>query len=132
MILRLLTALATLLPLLVSAQTPATAPSKPLLTLDAFMAQTEYTSARISPDGTAAVIATREPDWMANRFREDIWLWRASTRKLEPLTNSGHETGPDWSPDGRSVAFTSDRPLPDEKPSESKEGKDDPPSRIWV
>src|ERR1700745_4042834 len=103
-------------------QTPPPAPSqsKPPLTLDAYFAEAEYSSARLSPDGTAAVIAVREPDWMANRFREDLWLWRASTGKTEPLTSSGHDSGPDWSPDGRLIAFTSDRLLPEEKPSEGK------------
>ena len=137
MTLRLLPSFALLLSVSLSAQTPASTPqTKPPLTLDAFFANTEYTSARLSPDGTAAVIATREPDWMANRFREDLWIWRASTGKTEPLTSSGHDSGPDWSPDGRLIAFTSDRPLPDEKPSgedkESKDGKDEPPGRIWI
>lgn len=133
MTLRVLPVLASLVfPLFLSAQASETTTKKPLLTLDAFMAATEYTSARISPDGKAAVIATREPDWIGKRFRENLWLWRGSSGKLEPLTSSGHDTGPDWSPDGRFVAFTSDRPVPDEKPSEAKEGKDDPPSRIWV
>ncbi|HEX4581646.1 MAG TPA: prolyl oligopeptidase family serine peptidase [Acidobacteriaceae bacterium] len=123
-----------LLTLSLSAQTPATSQTKPPLTLNAYFAASEYTSARLSPDGTAAVIAAREPDWMANRFREDLWLWRAATGKLEPLTVTGHDSGPDWSPDGRFIAFTSDRLLPDEKPSESKDGKDkdETPGRIWI
>ncbi len=124
-----------------SAQTPATqtpaTQTKPPLTLDAYFAEAEYSSARLAPDGAAAVIAVREPDWMANRFREDLWLWRASTGKTEPLTSSGHDSGPDWSPDGRLIAFTSDRLLPDEKPSEGKDsseakGKDETPGRIWI
>ena len=123
-------AIAALLPIGLTAQTPTQ--SKPPLTLDAYFAEAEYSSARLSPDGTAAVIAVGEPDWMANRFREDLWLWRASTGKTEPLTNSGHDSGPDWSPDGHLIAFTSDRPLPDEKPSDNKDSKDDSPSRLWI
>ncbi len=123
-------AIAALLPIGLTAQTPTQ--SKPPLTLDAYFAEAEYSSARLSPDGTAAVIAVGEPDWTANRFREDLWLWRASTGKTEPLTNSGHDSGPDWSPDGQLIAFTSDRPLPDEKPSDNKDSKDDSPSRLWI
>ena len=123
-------AIAALLPIGLTAQTPTQ--SKPPLTLDAYFAEAEYSSARLSPDGTAAVIAVGEPDWTANRFREDLWLWRASTGKTEPLTNSGHDSGPDWSPDGHLIAFTSDRPLPDEKPSDNKDSKDDSPSRLWI
>jgi dipeptidyl aminopeptidase/acylaminoacyl peptidase len=130
---RFLPSFAILLTLSLSAQTPAsTAQTKPPLTLDAFFAETEYSSARLSPDGSAAVIATREPDWMANRFRENLWIWRASTGKTEPLTSSGHDSGPDWSPDGRFIAFTSDRLLPDEKPSDDKGTKDDALGRIWI
>ncbi len=91
MTLRLLPSFALLLAVSLSAQTAAPATqTKPPLTLDAFMAETEYTSARLSPDGTAAVIATREPDWMANRFREDLWLWRASTEE----TGAAHHVRP--------------------------------------
>lgn len=132
MILRLLPTLALLLPLSAIPQTAPNSSARPPITLDAFLAETEYASARISPDGTAAVIATREPDWMANRFREDLWIWRAATKKLEPLTTSGHDSGPDWSPDGRFIAFTSDRPFPDDKTSDAKDSKEDAPSRVWI
>ena len=114
---------AALLPLALSAQPQTQTP----LTLDTFFACTEYSSARISPDGSSAVIAVRQPDWAANRFREDLWIWRGATGKLDPLTSSGHDNGPDWSPDGKWIAFTSDRPLPDEKPAEGDRG-----SRIWI
>jgi dipeptidyl aminopeptidase/acylaminoacyl peptidase len=135
---RLLLFAIALVPLQLAAQTSIQ--TKPPLTLGAYFAETEYTAARLSPDGAAAVIAVREPDWTANRFREDLWLWRASTDKpdspgtLSPLTSSGHDSGPDWSPDGRLIAFTSDRLLPDEKPSEGKDGKekDETPGRIWI
>ena len=53
---------------------------KPPLSLDEFMNTTEIRSAKISPDGTAAVIATTSPDWKANRFRSDLWLWTRSHR----------------------------------------------------
>jgi dipeptidyl aminopeptidase/acylaminoacyl peptidase len=120
---------AVLLPLTLSAQ-PQTTTKSPL-TLDSFFAATDYSSARLSPDGSAAVIAVRQPDWPANRFREDLWIWRAGTGKIEQLTTSGHDGGPDWSPDGKLIAFTSDRPLPDEKPDDSKSGKE-PGARIWI
>src|SRR2546430_12406361 len=73
---RFLPSIAILLTFTLSAQTPApTAQTKPPLTLDAFIAATEYSSARLSLDGSAAVIATREPDWTANRFRDDLLIW---------------------------------------------------------
>ena len=45
-----------------------------------------------------------------------------------PLTNSGRDSAPDWSPDGRWIAFLSDRPQPsppaDEPSSDDKDKKD--------
>src|SRR4051794_13116877 len=63
MTLRFLPSLALLLTVSLSAQVALPPAESKTLTLDAFMAETEYTSARLSPDGTAAVVATREPDW---------------------------------------------------------------------
>ena len=48
---------AALLPIGLTAQTSTQ--NKPPLTLDAYFAEAEYSSARLSPDGTAAVIAVR-------------------------------------------------------------------------
>ena len=39
---------------------------KPAITLDEFLNTTDIAGARISPDGTAAVIGTESPDWKAN------------------------------------------------------------------
>jgi dipeptidyl aminopeptidase/acylaminoacyl peptidase len=88
---------------------------KPPLTLDDFFNSVDIRSVQISPDGRAVVIATARPDWSANRFRSDLWLYReeGSSRSLLPLTRSGHDSAPQWSPDGRWVAFLSDRPAPE-------------------
>jgi hypothetical protein len=45
---------------------------KPPITLDEFMNTTEIRDARISADGSAAVIATTAPDWPGNRFKEEL------------------------------------------------------------
>ena len=99
-----------------------------LITLDEFMNATEIKDVKLSPDGSAAVIATVSPDWQHNRFRNDLWIWKAQTGKTVPLTRSGHARTPLWSPDGRYVAFLSDFPLPY---GEDKDG-DDVPERLWL
>ncbi len=113
------------------AQTPSYAKPKPPISLDEFMNTTEIAAARISPDGNAAVIAVTAPDWQHNRFRQDLLLWTASSGVTIPFTQSGHDSTPQWSPDGRTIAFLSDRPLPDESAGAADDSKDGT-TRIWL
>ncbi len=104
----------------------AGAQSRSLITLDEFMNATDVQEAKLSPDGSAAVIATVDSDWQHNRFRSDLWIWKEKTGQTAPLTRSGHARAPQWSPDGRYIAFLSDLRLPDDD-----EGKDGP-ERVWL
>jgi len=79
----------------------------------------------LSPDGHMVVIATTRADWDAQRFREDLWLWRDSDGLLIPLTQSGHDSEPQWSPDGKWIAFLSDRNLADDANDDDSQEKED-------
>jgi dipeptidyl aminopeptidase/acylaminoacyl peptidase len=111
----------------------ANAQNKPAISLDEFMNASEITDARIAPDGSAAVVAVSAPDWQQNRFSSNLWLWKRSDGKLVPLTKSGHDSSPEFSPDAQYVAFLSDRPVAgsDENKSDDKDEKDEP-SRVWL
>jgi dipeptidyl aminopeptidase/acylaminoacyl peptidase len=103
----------------------AFADNKPKLTLEEFFNSVSYTSVALSPDGNSVVIATERADWDQNIFRHDLWLYRddAKTPSLIQLTQSGHDTQPKWSPDGRWIAFLSERKSSSEKDSDSDDDK---------
>ena len=107
--------------------------TKPPISFDEYLNMTAITEARIAPDGSAVAIGTESPDWKNSLYRHDLWLWTPQGG-LRPLTHSGSEEKAAWSPDGKWIAFVTDRALPGEAANEggeaeSSEAKAD---RIWV
>ena len=85
--------------------------TKPKLTLDEFFNSVSFPALEISPDGNSVVIVTERADWDQQIFRKDLWLSRDDAKggSLIQLTQSGHDSDPKWSPDGRWIAFLSER-----------------------
>src|SRR3954454_21442106 len=87
----------------------ASAQQLPRITFDEFFNSVSITAVKISPDGNSVLIGTRRADWDNNRFRRDIWIYREGGGAPNLLTNSGSDSSFEWSPDGKWVAFLSER-----------------------
>ena len=86
----------------------------------------------ISPDGKFVAYRLRETDWKENAYVRQIWLLNVSSGESFQLTRGKKPAGAmEWSPDGRWLAFVTEREsaaiLPEETKDASKEeaGKKD-------
>ena len=113
--------------LVVLCQSFASNEAKPKLTLDEFFNSVSYPAIAISPDGNSVAIVAERADWDQQIFRSDLWLYRDDGKagSLIQLTQSGHDSEPKWSPDGRWIAFLSERKTSSEKDSDSGDDKKD-------
>jgi dipeptidyl aminopeptidase/acylaminoacyl peptidase len=96
------------------AQSSATGQSKVPSIDQALEAQTASAPA-LSPDGQRVVYEVSRTNWKANAFERDLWIadragntQSGNTHLLTSQVKSS--SGARWSPDGRWVAFASDRP----------------------
>jgi dipeptidyl aminopeptidase/acylaminoacyl peptidase len=121
---------------LLSALPPAYG-QKPLLSLDDFFDSVDIRAIQISPDGHDVIIETVRADWPSNSFRNDLWLYHdMDGGSLVLITQSGHDSGAQWSPDGHSIAFLSDRKVADAKSKvpnhREKEGIENAVAQVYV
>jgi dipeptidyl aminopeptidase/acylaminoacyl peptidase len=125
--------------LMLSCALTLAAQTKPKLTLDEFFNSVDFRAVELSPDGNSVVIGTERADWDQQIFRSDLWLYHDDAKagsgvgNLIQLTQSGHDSDPKWSPDGRWIAFLSERKTSTEKSADSDaDSKDEPASQIYL
>ncbi len=66
---------------------------------------------KISPDGMRVVYELQKTNWEENAFERNLWIADVATGESHALTSAKKSsTNAGWSPDGRWIAFLSDRP----------------------
>jgi dipeptidyl aminopeptidase/acylaminoacyl peptidase len=90
---------------LVCATAGATVP-----TIDESLSMKSVAGAQISPDGRYVAYSVTQTNWDDDDFVSQIWIAvTASGERYQLTSGKKGSTGPQWSPDSRRLAFTSDR-----------------------
>ena len=97
-----------------AAQETAKKPQGPSSTVPTIDQSLEWQSAfnpKISPDGKRVVYEVQKTNWEENAFEQNLWIGEVASGETHALTTAKKSsTNPEWSPDGKWIAFLSDRP----------------------
>ncbi len=83
--------------------------SKHAITFDDMIKLHRIAEPQISRDGKWVAYTVSTPDMDANRGASSIWVVPTAGGAAMHLTQSGHDSSPVWSPDGKTLAFLSSR-----------------------
>src|SRR5437660_5395272 len=79
------------------------------ITFDDMIKMHRIAEPQVSPDGKWVAYTVSTPDMDANRGISNIWVVPTAEGAAMQLTQSGYDSSPVWSPDGKALAFLSSR-----------------------
>ena len=86
---------------------------------------------RIAPDGQRVAFVTTTIDASKHEYRSSIWVAPVNGGEAQRFTSgTANASSPEWSPDGRWLAFVSERESEATGKDAKKQGKDKP--QVWV